>query len=181
MFVLLYVWLFVGLHRDYWVLYHALNIDILCWLCMYIILIGKCKLITVNHPIGSQYHCPLMDSRRPFWKVNNCLQDTKKQINRDYFLYSHIFVYSFDRSLQWWWRIIHYWSWNWFPYRRSSFPGFGGFRVAQSLVFSVVFDRWLYIFLSFIFWPLYYLSSFDLRLLITPLVSSTFLRRYLFT
>ena len=38
----------------------------------------------------------------------------------------------------------------------------------------VVFCRWLFILLSYLFWPLYCLSFFDLQLLFTPLVSSTF-------
>ena len=44
---------------------------------------------------------------------------------------------------------------------------FCGVRVAQSLVFYVVFCRSLFVLLSFFFWPLYCLS-FDLRFQITP-------------
>jgi hypothetical protein len=47
-------------------------------------------------------------------------------------------------------------------------PGFGGIHVAQYLVFCVLF-----VFLPFLFWPMYCLS-FDLQLLITPIVSSNF-------
>jgi hypothetical protein len=49
---------------------------------------------------------------------------------------------------------------------------FSGVRVALSLVFCVVFCRSLFVLLSFFFWPLYCLFVFDLRTLITPLVSS---------
>jgi hypothetical protein len=45
---------------------------------------------------------------------------------------------------------------------------FSGVRVARSLAFSVVFCRSLFV--LFFFWPLYCLSFYDLRLLITPLV-----------
>jgi len=51
----------------------------------------------------------------------------------------------------------------------SSPPVFSGVRVTWSLVFCVCFvDRCL----SFFFWPLCCLYIFDLRILITPLVSS---------
>ena len=48
-------------------------------------------------------------------------------------------------------------------------PGFSGVRVARSLVFCVVFCRSLFVLLSFFFWPLCFLSFFDLRILITSL------------
>ena len=49
-------------------------------------------------------------------------------------------------------------------------PGFSGVRVTRSLVLFVCFvDRCL----SFFFWPLCCLSFFDLRIMITPLVSSS--------
>jgi hypothetical protein len=50
-------------------------------------------------------------------------------------------------------------------------PIFSGISVALSLVFCVVFWRWLFVLLSFFAWPLCCLS-FDLRILITHLVSS---------
>jgi len=53
-----------------------------------------------------------------------------------------------------------------------SSPDFSGVRVTRSLVFCVVFYRSLFVLLSFFFWPLCCLSFFDLRILITPLVSS---------
>jgi len=53
-------------------------------------------------------------------------------------------------------------------------PGFIGIHLAQSLVFYVAFYREMFVFLSFLFQPLYCLSFFDLRILITPLVSSNF-------
>ena len=48
---------------------------------------------------------------------------------------------------------------------------FSGFRVARSLVFCAMFCRSLFLLLSLFFWPLCCLFLFDLRLLITPLVS----------
>ena len=45
-------------------------------------------------------------------------------------------------------------------------PSISGVRVSQS------FCRSLFVLLSLFFWSLYYLSLFDSRLLITPLVSS---------
>ena len=49
-------------------------------------------------------------------------------------------------------------------------PVFSGVRVVRSSVFCVLFLRLLLVPLSFFFWPLYCLS-FDLRILITPLLS----------
>ena len=54
----------------------------------------------------------------------------------------------------------------------GSHLGFCGFRVVQSSFFCVVFCRSIFVRLPF--WPLYCLS-FDLRLQITPLVSSNLL------
>ena len=51
---------------------------------------------------------------------------------------------------------------------------FCGIHVAQSLVFCIMFCRSLFVFLSILFWPLYFLS-FNLWLLITPLVSSSWM------
>ena len=48
---------------------------------------------------------------------------------------------------------------------------FSGFRVVRSLVFCAMFCRSLFLLLSLFFWPLCCLFLFDLRLLITPLVS----------
>ena len=48
--------------------------------------------------------------------------------------------------------------------------GFSVVRLAQSLVFCVLFCRFFCVFLSFILLPLYCLSLFDFRLLITPVV-----------
>ena len=56
---------------------------------------------------------------------------------------------------------------------RSSPPIFRDVRVSLSLVFCLVLCRSLFVLLSFCAWTLYYLS-FDFRLLITSLVSSTF-------
>jgi hypothetical protein len=52
------------------------------------------------------------------------------------------------------------------------FVGLMGFRVIRSLVFCVMFCRSLFVLLSCFFWPLCFLFFFDLRILITPLVSS---------
>ena len=50
-------------------------------------------------------------------------------------------------------------------------PGFSGVRVARSLDFCVLFDRSIVFLLTVFYWLLYCLSFFDLRILITPLVS----------
>jgi len=50
-------------------------------------------------------------------------------------------------------------------------PRFSVIRVAQSLVFCVVFCRSLFVYLCIFFWPLYCLSLY-FRLLITPLIPS---------
>ena len=56
------------------------------------------------------------------------------------------------------------------PGNMDSRPVFSGVRVAQSLVFCVVYCGSLFV---HFFWSLHFIS-FDLRLLITPLVSSNF-------
>jgi hypothetical protein len=60
----------------------------------------------------------------------------------------------------------------------SSLPISSGVRVTRPLVFCVMFCRSLFVplvvLLKQIFWPLRCFSFFDLRLLITPLVSSNF-------
>jgi hypothetical protein len=53
----------------------------------------------------------------------------------------------------------------------SSAPVFSVVCVTWSLVFCAMICRSLFVLLSFFFWPLHCLSLFDLRLLITPLVS----------
>jgi hypothetical protein len=53
----------------------------------------------------------------------------------------------------------------------------GGFRVARSFVFCVLFCRSLFVLLSFFFWPFCCLS-FDLRLLITSFVPSSLSCRF---
>jgi hypothetical protein len=58
------------------------------------------------------------------------------------------------------------------PEHHSSLSTFTGLLATHS-VFCVVFCRSLFVLLSFLFWLLRYLS-FDLRLLIIPLVSSNF-------
>jgi hypothetical protein len=67
------------------------------------------------------------------------------------------------------------------PDHTSSSTVFSGVRGARSLFFCVMFCRSLFVPLSFFFWPLYCLS-FYLRLLITPLASSSCsYQRYLST
>jgi hypothetical protein len=53
-------------------------------------------------------------------------------------------------------------------------PGFSEVRVARSLVLCVCFGDHCLSFCHFFFWPLCCLSFFDIRLLITSLVSSNF-------
>ena len=55
------------------------------------------------------------------------------------------------------------------PEHLSSPLGFSGVRVARSFVFCIIFCRSFFV---LFFWPLSCLSFFDLRNLITPLVSS---------
>ena len=57
---------------------------------------------------------------------------------------------------------------------RKFIPVFSGVHVARSLVFCVVFGRWVFTFLSVVFLSLYCLFFFDVWLLITPLVYSNF-------
>jgi len=52
----------------------------------------------------------------------------------------------------------------------SRVPVFSEVRVTQSLIFCVVLCGQLFVFLSFIFLPLLYFLSFDLRLLVTYFV-----------
>ena len=59
------------------------------------------------------------------------------------------------------------------PEHLSSAPLYRGVRIARSFVFFVLFCRSLLVHLSFFFWPLFFLSC-DVRLLITPLISSNF-------
>jgi len=58
------------------------------------------------------------------------------------------------------------------PDHPSSSPVFNGVRVTRSLVLCVWFCRSLFVLLYFFCWPLYCLFFFDIRILITPLVSS---------
>ena len=53
-------------------------------------------------------------------------------------------------------------------------PYISGVRIARSLIFCVVFYRSLFVYLWFFYWSLYCTSVLDLRLLITPFVSSNF-------
>jgi hypothetical protein len=62
----------------------------------------------------------------------------------------------------------------------SSHPVYSGVRVAQTLVFCLVFCRSVFFLLFFFFcWPFCCLSFFNLRLLITPSVYSNFSFSYL--
>jgi hypothetical protein len=60
-----------------------------------------------------------------------------------------------------------------YPSGAPQFTFVWGLRVARYLVLSVVFCRSLFVPLSFFFLPLCCLSFFELRILITLLVSST--------
>ena len=51
-------------------------------------------------------------------------------------------------------------------------PVFSGVSAARSLVSCIVFCILLFVPLTFFFWPLFCLFFFDLRILITTLVSS---------
>ena len=65
------------------------------------------------------------------------------------------------------------WSRNCLHFRKAwTYPAFQRFYVARSLVFCVMFCRSLFVLLSSFFWPLHCLSFFDLRVLISPLISS---------
>ena len=56
------------------------------------------------------------------------------------------------------------------PEHMRSHPVFSGVHVARSLAFCVMFCRSLFVLWFFFFWPLCFLSFFDLRILIIPLV-----------
>jgi hypothetical protein len=58
------------------------------------------------------------------------------------------------------------------PEHLNSIPGFSRVRVTRSLILCVMSCRSLFVLLFFFFWPLCCLSFFDLRIPITPLVSS---------
>jgi hypothetical protein len=58
------------------------------------------------------------------------------------------------------------------PEHLISPPVFSGVPDTRSLVLCVMFCRSLFVLLSFFFWPLCCLSFIDLRILITPYVSS---------
>ena len=60
------------------------------------------------------------------------------------------------------------------PEHMSLPPVFSGVRAARSYVFCVVICRSFFVLLSFFVYPLCCLSVFDLRLLITSLVSANF-------
>jgi hypothetical protein len=53
-------------------------------------------------------------------------------------------------------------------------PGFSEVRVDRSFVFCVMFCKSLFVRLSFFYWSLSWLSVFESRLLVTPLVFSIF-------
>ena len=57
------------------------------------------------------------------------------------------------------------------PEHLSSPPVFSGVHVTRSLVLCLMFCRSLFVLLSFFFWPLCCLFFFDIRILITSLVS----------
>jgi hypothetical protein len=57
------------------------------------------------------------------------------------------------------------------PEHLSSPPVFSGVHVTRSLVLCLMFCRSLFVLLSFFFWPLCCLFFFDIRIMITSLVS----------
>jgi hypothetical protein len=59
-----------------------------------------------------------------------------------------------------------------FPEHLSSSPVLSGVGVIRSLVLCVCFFRSLFVLLYFFTWPLCCMFFFDIRILITPLVSS---------
>jgi len=63
------------------------------------------------------------------------------------------------------------------PEHLGSLPVFSVVRVVQSLVFNEVLCRSLNVMLPLFVCPLYFSEFFDLRLLITPLVSSLFFKK----
>lgn len=65
-------------------------------------------------------------------------------------------------------------NWNYLPFRNTWVHPWSVVRfiIARSLVFCVKFCRSLFVLLALFFWVLCCLSFYDLRLLITPLVSS---------
>ena len=65
------------------------------------------------------------------------------------------------------------------PGHLSSLPNCSGVRVARSLGFCIILCRSLFVLLFSFFWPLYCLSVFGLRILITLLVSSNVLNHLL--
>ena len=83
------------------------------------------------------------------------------------------FISGFVTSVTWRLALVEQELYS-FSEHLSSTSVFSGIRVAESLVFSVVFYRPLFVCLSVFVWPLYRLSFFDLRLLTTTLVSTSF-------
>jgi hypothetical protein len=66
------------------------------------------------------------------------------------------------------------------PEHMSSPPVFSGLHVVWSLFFCVVLCRSLFVLFPFLVWSLGCLSFFDLRILITPLVSWTYWEIFIF-
>ena len=64
-----------------------------------------------------------------------------------------------------------------FPEHVGSFPVISGIRVVRSLFFCVVICRSLFFLLCFFLWALCF-RSLDLRILITPLLSSNYSYNY---
>ena len=62
---------------------------------------------------------------------------------------------------------------NTLPKHMSSHPLFNGVHVARSLAFCVLLCGSSFVLWFCFFWPLCFLSFFDLRILITPLVSAS--------
>ena len=86
--------------------------------------------------------------------------------------YLKIALIGFVTRVTWWVPLVEQELFT-LPEHMNLHPVFSEVCITRSLVFSVVFCRLLFILLSFSFWP-YCLSFFDLRILITPVVSSNF-------
>ena len=71
-------------------------------------------------------------------------------------------------------KYLIYWCFVQWHARKQQCLNFSGLRATRSLVFCVVFCTSLFVFLSFFFWLLCFLSFFDLWVLITRLVFSNF-------
>ena len=124
-----------------------------------------CFLLTVilwfkisDYPFGSP---PVFSRVRIAQSLVFCVM-----FSRSLFVHLPCFLWCFLLTVILWFKISDY------PF--GSPPVFSRVRIAQSLVFCVMFSRSLFVHLPCFLWSLYYLSFFDSRSLIIPLVSSRF-------